>query len=112
MKARGQNPVALRRRAYQGGPVPAITLRDDVMTSLVIGATGIVGGHIVDQLVRAGERPLALSRSTLSSTTDVEWLKGDLAEPALLKLPPVTTLYCTAHVGLLANALPRFYRPL
>jgi nucleoside-diphosphate-sugar epimerase len=82
------------------------------MTSLVIGATGIVGGYIVDQLLQAGERPIALSRSTRSSATDVEWLKGDLAEPAILKLPPVTTLYCTAHAGLLANALPRFYSPL
>ena len=82
------------------------------MTSLVIGATGIVGGYIVDQLLQAGERPIALSRSTRSSATDVEWLKGDLAEPTVLKLPPVTTLYCTAHAGLLANALPSLYSPL
>jgi nucleoside-diphosphate-sugar epimerase len=82
------------------------------MTSLVIGATGIVGGYIVDRLVQAGERPIALSRSTRSSATDVEWLKGDLAEPAIFKLPPVTTLYCTAHAGLLANALPSLYSPL
>ena len=82
------------------------------MTSLVIGATGIVGGHIVDQLVRAGERPFALSRSERSGSANVQWLQGDLAEPAILKLPPVTTLYCTAHAGLLANALPRFYCPL
>jgi nucleoside-diphosphate-sugar epimerase len=94
------------------GPVPAVALRDDVMTSLVIGATGIVGGYIVDRLLQAGERPIALSRSTRSSATDVEWLKGDLAEPAVFKLPPVTTLYCTAHAGLLANALPSLYSPL
>ena len=31
--------------------------------SLVIGGTGLVGGYIVDHLVRSGERPLALSRS-------------------------------------------------
>src|SRR6202163_1815092 len=105
-------PPALRRTVLKGGPVPAIALRDDVMTSLVIGATGIVGGYIVGRLLQAGERPIALSRSTRSSATDVEWLKGDLAEPAILKLPPVTTLYCTAHAGLLANALPRFYSPL
>ena len=82
------------------------------MTSLVVGATGIVGGHIVDQLIRAGERPFALSRSERSGARDVEWLKGDLAEPAILKLLPITTLYCTAPAGLLANALPRFYSPL
>ena len=82
------------------------------MTSLVLGATGIVGGHIVDQLIRAGERPFALSRSERSGARDVEWLKGDLAEPAILKLLPITTLYCTAPAGLLANALPHFYSPL
>jgi nucleoside-diphosphate-sugar epimerase len=82
------------------------------MTSLVVGATGIVGGHIVDQLIRAGERPLALSRSERGGATDVEWLKGDLTEPAILKLPPITMLYCTAPAALLANALPRFYNPL
>jgi uncharacterized protein YbjT (DUF2867 family) len=112
IKARGGIRRLCVGRSYQGGPVPAIALRDDVMTSLVIGATGIVGGYIVDRLLQAGERPIALSRSTRSSATDVEWLKGDLAEPANLKLPPVTTLYCTAHAGLLANALPRFYSPL
>ena len=56
------------------------------MTSLVIGGTGIV---IVDRLLQAGEMPIALSRSTRSSSaTDVEWLKGDLAEPSIFKLPP------------------------
>ena len=73
------------------------------MSSIVIGATGIVGGHIVDQLVRAGERPLALSRSERSGSTNVEWLRGDLTAPAAIKLPPVTTLYCTAHSGLLVE---------
>jgi nucleoside-diphosphate-sugar epimerase len=76
------------------------------MTSIVLGATGIVGGHIVDRLVKAGERPIGLSRSKRESTADVEWLEGDLSAPDTLKLPPFTTLYCTAHVGLLATALP------
>ncbi len=76
------------------------------MRSVVIGATGIVGSYIVDRLVRAGERPIALSRSERKSTDDVEWFEGDLAAPERLKLPPFKTLYCTAHVGLLATALP------
>jgi nucleoside-diphosphate-sugar epimerase len=76
------------------------------MRSVVIGATGIVGSHIVDRLVQAGERPIALSRSERKSTDDVEWFEGDLAAPEKLKLPPFKTLYCTAHVGLLATALP------
>jgi nucleoside-diphosphate-sugar epimerase len=76
------------------------------MRSVVIGATGIVGSYIVDRLVRAGERPIALSRSERKSTADVEWFEGDLAAPERLNLPPFRTLYCTAHVGLLATALP------
>jgi nucleoside-diphosphate-sugar epimerase len=76
------------------------------MRSVVIGATGIVGSYIVDRLVRAGERPIALSRSQRKSTADVEWFEGDLAAPERLNLPPFRTLYCTAHVGLLATALP------
>src|SRR5712671_7038729 len=76
------------------------------MRSVVIGATGIVGSHIVDRLVQAGERPIALSRSERKSTDDVEWFEGDLAAPERLKLPPFKTLYCTAPVGLLATALP------
>ncbi len=80
------------------------------MRSLVIGATGIVGGHIVNQLVRAGERPIALSRSPRPSTADAEWFEGDLNAPQMLKLPSFTTLYCTAYVGLLARALPYLAR--
>jgi nucleoside-diphosphate-sugar epimerase len=80
------------------------------MTSVVLGATGIVGGHIIDRLVQAGERPIGLSRSKHESTADVEWLDGDLSAPETLELPPFTTLYCTANVGLLATALPYLYR--
>jgi nucleoside-diphosphate-sugar epimerase len=75
------------------------------MRSAVIGATGIVGGHIIKNLVRRGERPIALSRSRRDSTADVEWFEGDLSAPEMLKLPSFTTLYCTAHVGLMAAAL-------
>src|ERR1700693_2905784 len=75
------------------------------MRSAVVGATGIVGGHIVDNLVRRGERPIALSRSKRESAALVEWFEGDLNAPETLKLPPFTTLYCTAHVGMMAAAL-------
>src|SRR4029077_14864142 len=72
------------------------------------GATGIVGGYIVEHLVKSGETPLALSR-TKHRAAQVEWLQGDLAAPETLKLPSFETLYCTAEVGLLADALPRIY---
>ncbi len=74
--------------------------------SVVFGATGIVGGHIVRQLVLSGERPVALSRSPHRADADVEWIVGDLSRPQGLPLPPIATIYCTAHAGLLGRALP------
>jgi uncharacterized protein YbjT (DUF2867 family) len=80
------------------------------MQALVIGGSGIVGGYIVEQLVRHGQHPLALSRQ-LRQSADVAWLKGDLADPAALRIPPVATIYCTADIGLLAHALPLIATP-
>ena len=80
------------------------------MRSLVVGATGIVGGYIVEHLVLSGERPLALSRAPHRSSS-IEWIQGDLAAAAALKLPPFETLYCTAEIGLLADALAYLYTP-
>jgi nucleoside-diphosphate-sugar epimerase len=80
------------------------------MSSIVFGASGIVGGHIVDRLVLAGERPVAVSR-TRRTEQNVAWLQADLATPDSLAWPTVSTLYCTAHVGLLAGALPHLVTP-
>ena len=80
------------------------------MSSIVIGASGIVGGHIVDRLVLAGEKPVAVSR-TRRAEQNVDWLQADLATPDRSAWPPVSTLYCTAHVGLLASALPALVAP-
>src|SRR4051812_2095918 len=74
------------------------------MPSLVVGARGIVGAHIVRRLVKLGECPLALSR-TPQEAADVRWIVGDLVRPDDLQLPPVSTIYCTAPVGLLADAI-------
>jgi nucleoside-diphosphate-sugar epimerase len=80
--------------------------------SLVIGGTGLVGGYIVEHLVRRGERPFVLSRSTHPlGRPDVDWLRGDLEKPDTLNFPAVTTLYCTADAVLLAKALPRLFSP-
>jgi uncharacterized protein YbjT (DUF2867 family) len=80
------------------------------MQSIVIGATGIVGGYIVEQLVRAGQRPLALSR-VAHRAAEIEWLQGDLACSATLALPDFETLFCTVEIGLLADALPNISTP-
>jgi nucleoside-diphosphate-sugar epimerase len=75
-----------------------------------VGGTGVVGGYIVEHLIRAGERPLALSRSP-QSKPDVVWFQGDLEHPGTLKFPAFTTLYCTADAVLLPAALPCFFNP-
>jgi nucleoside-diphosphate-sugar epimerase len=78
--------------------------------SLVIGGTGLVGGYIVEHLVRRGERPLVLSRSQ-RDRPGIDWLRGDLTQPETLTLPPFATLYCTADAILLADTLPRLFNP-
>jgi nucleoside-diphosphate-sugar epimerase len=79
-------------------------------TSLVIGATGLVGGYIVQHLNRSGERPLALTRSAQTDQA-AHWFRGDLTQPAALDFPPFATLYCTANAALLADALPHIFSP-
>lgn len=78
--------------------------------SLVIGATGLVGGHILRLLLQSGQRPLALSRSR-KSAAEVDWFCGDIGKPETLKFPPFTTLYCTADAILLASTLPSLFNP-
>lgn len=78
--------------------------------SLVIGGTGLVGGFIVEHLVRRGERPFALSRLPRQGP-GVDWLIGDLEKPDTLKIPAIATLYCTADAVLLARVLPRLFSP-
>jgi nucleoside-diphosphate-sugar epimerase len=78
--------------------------------SLILGATGLVGGYIVEHLVRAGEHPFALSRSP-QSKPGIDWFCGDLAKPETLKFPPFAALYCTADAILLPAALPYLFNP-
>ncbi|HEY9216127.1 MAG TPA: NAD-dependent epimerase/dehydratase family protein [Ancylobacter sp.] len=80
------------------------------MQSLVIGASGIVGGYIAEQLVRSGRKPLALSRTARYSAA-IDWKQGDLANPQTLAFGLFDTLYCTAEIGLLADALPQLHVP-
>ncbi|TYO64573.1 NAD(P)H-binding protein [Bradyrhizobium hipponense] len=73
--------------------------------SAVIGGTGVVGSYIIGQLVRPGERVIALSRAP-RKRAGVEWIRADLLKPDKLVLPAFSTLYCTADAVLLADALP------
>jgi nucleoside-diphosphate-sugar epimerase len=78
--------------------------------SLVIGATGLVGGYVVAHLIGRGERPYALSR-TKQDRSDSDWLVGDLTKPETLTFPAFATLYCTADAILLAQVLERLFNP-
>jgi nucleoside-diphosphate-sugar epimerase len=79
--------------------------------SLVIGATGLVGGYLLDNLIRRGERPFALSR-TRRERAGADWFIGDLGKTDTLTLPNFSTLYCTADAILLAQALPHLFNPV
>jgi nucleoside-diphosphate-sugar epimerase len=78
----------------------------DPNRSLVIGGTGLVGGYIVEHLLRRGQRPIAMSRRP-HGQSDIDWIYGDLRRPDEFELPPFATLYCTADAALLAAALPQ-----
>lgn len=78
--------------------------------SLVIGGSGLVGGYIVENLVKLGQRPLALSRATRSDPR-IDWYRGDLHAPEALKFAEFSTLYCTADAVLLAETLPLLIHP-
>jgi nucleoside-diphosphate-sugar epimerase len=87
-----------------------VKTQTDQNRSLVIGGTGLVGGYVVEHLLRRGQRPLAISRSQ-PGTSDADWIRGDLRRPNELDLPPFATLYCTADASLLATALPGLFNP-
>ncbi len=57
------------------------------MTYFVTGATGTVGKHIVDQLVKRGEKVRALTRNPekREASAAIEWVKGDLKNPETFK---------------------------
>ncbi|MBI5321054.1 MAG: epimerase [Bradyrhizobium sp.] len=76
----------------------------------MIGGSGLVGGYIVEHLMKRGQRPLALSRVPRSDGR-VDWYRGDLHHADALKLPPFATLFCTTDAVLLAEALPHLIHP-
>ena len=78
--------------------------------SLVIGATGLVGGYILQHLASRGECAYALSRAPRADAR-ADWIAGDLEKPETLNVPPFATLYSTTDAILLAPALSRFFNP-
>lgn len=80
-------------------------------STLVIGATGHVGGHVLDQLAARGEEPFALSRRPQPADKRVRWATGDLADPeSLAGSLDAGNVICTASIALLARSLPVVFR--
>ena len=75
-----------------------------------MGGTGLVGGYIVEHLVRGGERPLALVAVAADAAGRRLVLRRSGAAGDV-EFPAFATLYCTADAVLLANALPRLFNP-
>ncbi|WP_433546395.1 NAD-dependent epimerase/dehydratase family protein [Streptomyces sp. CA-294286] len=57
------------------------------MRATVIGATGFIGGAVVDQLLRLGVEVRAVGRHApaVEERAGVEWVEADLAEPPSLR---------------------------
>ncbi|REK77693.1 NmrA family NAD(P)-binding protein [Paenibacillus paeoniae] len=73
------------------------------MTILVTGATGNVGRHVVDQLIRSGARVRALTRNpaTANLPKSVEIVYGELTDPQTLvpALDGVTAMHLITFNG-------------
>ena len=78
------------------------------MTILVTGATGTVGRHVVDQLIRRGQKVRALTRNPRQANlpADVEVVAGDLSDPSTL----VSTLVGVSGMHLITTGAE--YTPL
>lgn len=72
---------------------------------LVLGATSLIGGYLLDRLRAAGVDPVAISRRPPSG--EACWLDADLSDPNLDEaLPPVATVFSLSPIWLLPAALP------
>jgi nucleoside-diphosphate-sugar epimerase len=76
------------------------------MTVLVTGATGLIGGHVVDMLKRRGLTPRVLARPDETvdrlATLGVEIVRGDLGDEASLTAAVADVdrvLHCAARTG-------------
>lgn len=72
---------------------------------LVLGATSLIGRHLMDRLRAVQVDPVALSRRPPAG--DACWLDADLSDPHLEEaLPSVATVFSLSPIWLLPAALP------
>lgn len=72
---------------------------------LVLGATSLIGRHLMARLKDEGLDPIAFSRRPPAA--DACWVGGDLKDPDLAeRLPVAATVFSLSPIWLLAPALP------
>ena len=72
---------------------------------LVLGATSLIGAHLLARLKAQGVDPVAISRRPPSD--EACWVDGDLTDPHLAeRLPAVATVFSLSPIWLLPDALP------
>jgi nucleoside-diphosphate-sugar epimerase len=82
-----------------------MTMQNPLATpALVLGATSLIGGYLLDRLRARDIDPVAVSRRPVA---DACWVDADLTDPHLAeRLTPVGTVFCLAPIWLLPAALP------
>ena len=73
---------------------------------LVLGATGLVGRHLLPRLVETRAVAAALSRGAPQTDAGVRWIQGDLEQPAAVDFPYAETVLSLCPIWLLPDALP------
>ena len=72
---------------------------------LVLGATSLIGGHLMARLADEGFDPVAISRRPPAG--DACWVDGDLTDPDIgCHLPPAGTVFSLSPIWLLPAVLP------
>lgn len=72
---------------------------------LVLGATSLIGGHLLARLEEQGFDPVAISRRPPAG--DACWIDADLTDPDVeARLPPAATVFSLSPIWLLPAVLP------
>lgn len=72
---------------------------------VVLGATSLIGGHLMARLADEGFDPVAISRRPPAG--DACWVDGDLTDPGVgERLPPAATVFSLSPIWLLPAVLP------
>ncbi len=72
---------------------------------LVLGATSLIGGHLMARLADEGFDPVAISRRPPAG--DACWVDADLSDPDVeARLPPAATVFSLSPIWLLPALLP------